>query len=91
MTFERSASWAFLRSGLSNQLTQSSLCPSNSPWLNGCSRAVMARPAKEGRLVIDEIQRCPELILPLKAVVDNDRRPGRFVLTVVKVRRDSVT
>lgn len=37
--------------------------------------------AKEGRLVIDEIQRCPELILPLKAVVDNDRRPGRFVLT----------
>ena len=35
--------------------------------------------AKEGRLVIDEIQRCPELILPLKAVVDNDRRPGRFV------------
>lgn len=47
MTFERSASWAFLRSGLSNQLTQSSLCPSNSPWLNGCSRAVMARPAKE--------------------------------------------
>lgn len=37
--------------------------------------------AKEGRLVIAEIQRCPELILPLKAVVDNDRRPGRFVLT----------
>lgn len=34
-----------------------------------------------GRLVIDEIQRCPELILPLKMEVDRDRRPGRFVLT----------
>lgn len=37
--------------------------------------------AGTGRLVIDEVQRCPELILPLKAVVDRDRRPGRFVLT----------
>ncbi len=37
--------------------------------------------AGQSRLVIDEIQRCPELILPLKAVVDADRRPGRFVLT----------
>lgn len=37
--------------------------------------------AGRGRLVIDEIQRCPELILPLKAAVDADRRPGRFVLT----------
>ncbi|MGL5405772.1 MAG: ATP-binding protein [Propionibacteriaceae bacterium] len=34
-----------------------------------------------GRLVIDEIQRCPELILTLKAAVDRDRRLGRFVLT----------
>lgn len=33
------------------------------------------------RLIIDEAQRCPELILPLKAEVDRDRRPGRFVLT----------
>ncbi|WP_026460458.1 ATP-binding protein [Schaalia suimastitidis] len=37
--------------------------------------------AGQGCLVIDEIQRCPELILPLKAVVDADRRPGRFILT----------
>ncbi|HQA31306.1 MAG TPA: ATP-binding protein [Propioniciclava tarda] len=34
-----------------------------------------------GLLTIDEIQRCPELILPLKAEVDRDRRPGRFLLT----------
>jgi predicted AAA+ superfamily ATPase len=32
-------------------------------------------------LVVDEIQRCPELILPLKMEVDRDRRPGRFLLT----------
>lgn len=35
-----------------------------------------------GRLmVIDEIQRVPELILAAKAEVDRDRRPGRFLLT----------
>jgi len=34
-----------------------------------------------GLLVIDEAQRVPELVLPLKASVDRDRRPGRFLLT----------
>ena len=34
-----------------------------------------------GLLVIDEAQRAPGLILPLKASVDRDRRPGRFLLT----------
>lgn len=33
------------------------------------------------RLVIDEIQRAPGLILPLKAAVDADTRPGRFLIT----------
>jgi predicted AAA+ superfamily ATPase len=33
------------------------------------------------RTVIDEIQRAPELLLPIKASVDRDRRPGRFLLT----------
>jgi uncharacterized protein len=32
-------------------------------------------------LVIDEIQRAPDLLLEIKASVDRDRRPGRFVLT----------
>lgn len=32
-------------------------------------------------LVIDEIQRAPELLLSIKEVVDEDQRPGRFVLT----------
>jgi uncharacterized protein len=30
---------------------------------------------------LDEVQRAPELFLPIKAAVDRDRRPGRFVLT----------
>jgi predicted AAA+ superfamily ATPase len=32
-------------------------------------------------LVIDEIQRVPELLLAIKASVDDDPRPGRYVLT----------
>ncbi|HEV3321970.1 MAG TPA: ATP-binding protein [Solirubrobacteraceae bacterium] len=35
----------------------------------------------DGPLVIDEIQRAPELLLPIKASIDRDRRPGRFILT----------
>jgi len=34
-----------------------------------------------GPVVVDEIQRAPELFLALKAAVDRDRRPGRFLLT----------
>jgi predicted AAA+ superfamily ATPase len=32
-------------------------------------------------VVLDEIQLCPEIFLPLKATIDRDRRPGRFLLT----------
>ncbi|MCL2850218.1 MAG: ATP-binding protein [Micrococcales bacterium] len=35
----------------------------------------------DGVLVVDEIQRVPELTLAFKADIDRDRRPGRFVLT----------
>lgn len=35
----------------------------------------------DGLLVIDEVQRAPELLLPIKASVDRDPRPGRFLLT----------
>lgn len=31
--------------------------------------------------IIDEIQRAPELMLAIKASVDADRRPGRFIVT----------
>lgn len=33
------------------------------------------------RVVIDEIQRAPKLLLAIKKSVDEDRRPGRFLLT----------
>ena len=33
------------------------------------------------RVVIDEIQRSPELILAIKKSIDDDRRPGRFLMT----------
>jgi len=33
------------------------------------------------QLVIDEIQRLPELTLAVKAAIDSDRRAGRFILT----------
>ncbi|MEL6339830.1 MAG: ATP-binding protein [Myxococcota bacterium] len=33
------------------------------------------------RVIIDEIQRAPELLLAIKKSVDEDYRPGRFVLT----------
>lgn len=35
----------------------------------------------ESPTIIDEVQRIPELFLPLKKVVDEKRRPGFFVLT----------
>ena len=33
------------------------------------------------RAVIDEVQRAPQLLLAIKKSVDDDRRPGRFLLT----------
>lgn len=33
------------------------------------------------KVVLDEVQRVPELFTSLKLVVDRDRRPGRFILT----------
>jgi len=33
------------------------------------------------RAIIDEVQRAPQLLLALKLVIDQDRRPGRFLLT----------
>jgi predicted AAA+ superfamily ATPase len=36
---------------------------------------------RDGLLVIDEVQRVPDLLPAIKAEVDRDRRPGRFLLT----------
>lgn len=35
----------------------------------------------EGALIVDEVQRAAELLLAVKAAIDRDRRPGRFILT----------
>lgn len=35
----------------------------------------------EGVMVIDEFQRAPELVLPLKAEIDQYRKPSRFLIT----------
>ena len=35
----------------------------------------------DGLLVLDEVQRAPDLLLAVKAAVDADPRPGRFLLT----------
>lgn len=35
----------------------------------------------DGLMVIDEVQHLPELILAIKASIDRNRRPGRFLLT----------
>jgi predicted AAA+ superfamily ATPase len=35
----------------------------------------------EGNVVLDEVQRAPALALAIKAAVDRQRRPGRFLLT----------
>jgi predicted AAA+ superfamily ATPase len=39
------------------------------------------RQAPEGMLVIDEIQRVPELLLEVKEAVDGSNRPGQFLIT----------
>ncbi|MBV9314477.1 MAG: AAA family ATPase [Pseudonocardia sp.] len=48
--------------------------------------AALADPAgfvagRPGLLAIDEVQRVPDLLLAIKASVDRDQRPGRFLLT----------
>ncbi|WP_279058033.1 AAA family ATPase [Mobiluncus mulieris] len=35
----------------------------------------------EGIVAIDEIQRVPALLRAIKAALDEDRRPGRFIVT----------
>jgi predicted AAA+ superfamily ATPase len=35
----------------------------------------------EGRVTLDEVQRCPSLLIAIKRAVDQRREPGRFVLS----------
>jgi len=37
--------------------------------------------AYDGPIILDEVQRVPEILVAIKALVDRDRTPGRFLLT----------
>jgi len=73
----------------SGKTTLARQCGSAMPYisLDETTRLAAARNDPVGfvrridRAVIDEIQRAPELLLALKLSIDNDRRPGRFLLT----------
>lgn len=45
------------------------------------AEAFLEQLPSDGLVVIDEVQRAPELLLAIKRAVDLDRRPGRFLLT----------
>lgn len=51
------------------------------PTLDAARRDPVAFVRHPGLLLIDEVQRAPELLLPIKDTVDRDPRPGRFLLT----------
>lgn len=50
-------------------------------WLSAATADPSSFVQHDKLLIIDEIQRAPELFLPIKYEVDTDRRPGRFLLT----------
>lgn len=49
--------------------------------LEAARRDPEAFAGQPGPLTVDEAQRCPELLLAIKGVVDRDRQPGRFLLS----------
>ena len=73
----------------SGKTTLARQCGADMPYLSldDTTRLAAARSDPQGfvrqidRAIIDEIQRAPELLLALKLSIDNDRRPGRFLLT----------
>lgn len=73
----------------SGKTTLARQCATELPYLtlDDAGRLAAARTDPQGfvrgidRAVIDEIQRAPELLLALKLAIDQDRRPGRFLLT----------
>jgi len=73
----------------SGKTTLARQCAAEMPYLSldDASRLAAARSDPQGfirqidRAIIDEIQRAPELLLALKLSIDQDRRPGRFLLT----------
>jgi uncharacterized protein len=70
--------------------------PDNQATLQAARADPVAFIQEIDRAVIDEVQRAPELMLAIKQCVDEDSRPGRFLLTgsanllTIKTVRDSV-
>jgi len=54
-------------------------------WCDAFATLTAARSNPESLLenaaILDEVQRCPELLIALKKSVDEQRRPGRFILS----------
>jgi len=50
-----------------------------SPAANPCGY-ILTEALQDTPVVLDEVQRVPELFTALKVAVDRDRRPGRFIL-----------
>lgn len=73
----------------SGKTTLARQCGADMPYLSldDSTRLAAARSDPQGfvrqidRAIIDEVQRAPELLLAIKLSIDNDRRPGRFLLT----------
>ncbi len=65
--------------GKSRGVTWSSL--DNTESRHAAQRDPSGFVAQPGPLIIDEVQRAPELLLSIKEVVDADGRPGQFLLT----------
>lgn len=65
----------------SSRFTQVTLDNENALNMAQQSPQEFVRLGGEGTLIIDEIQRMPGLTLAIKETVDQDRRPGRFIIT----------
>lgn len=73
----------------SGKTTLARQCQPGLPYLtlDDATRLAAARADPKGfvrgidRAIIDEVQRAPELLLAIKWAIDQDRRPGRFLLT----------
>lgn len=72
---------AALASGVSSDVTSLTLDDPTTLAFARSDPESFVLQAGSGRLLIDEAQRAPEIVLPIKAAVDRDRRPGRFLLT----------
>jgi len=58
-----------------------SLDDDNTLRASQASPGAFVRQQVDGILAIDEVQRAPELLRAVKAAIDEERRPGRFLLT----------